>query len=170
MPYFEVIGYGRDTSRKRKRRYFAHNKEGAIYQAGDDGTIVESVTQLPDPPKKIRTIEPRSFFSKVAGTNQQNPDGQSRQDIIRRCCKAGMPLILRREPSNQCDPFAIALWIEVTALFVFRATMQIGYVGSHLSEELAELIDSGRRVSMEISQITGGYGRNYGVNIEITKW
>lgn len=170
MPYFEVVGYGRDTNRKRTRKYFAHNQEGAIYKAGDDGTIVETITLIPDPPKKApEPKEQRSFFSKISGTGQQNPDGSYRQDIIPKYCTPGMPLVLRREPSNPYDPLAIGLWIEVKTIFS-KKLVQIGYVGEHLTEELAEIIDQGESVAIQISQITGGDGYNYGVNIEITKW
>ncbi|MFA9476880.1 hypothetical protein ACERK3_01105 [Phycisphaerales bacterium AB-hyl4] len=50
MPEFEVIGYGRETGRLRKRRYSATDEEHAIHRAGDDGTVVESVKKLPERP------------------------------------------------------------------------------------------------------------------------
>lgn len=43
MPLYEVHGYGRDTGRKRKKKYEALDEEAAIFKAGDDGTIVETV-------------------------------------------------------------------------------------------------------------------------------
>jgi hypothetical protein len=49
MPTFEVKGYGRDTGRKRKREYTASTKDEAIRMAGDEGTIVESATEIQGP-------------------------------------------------------------------------------------------------------------------------
>jgi hypothetical protein len=47
MRNYEVIGYGRDTGRKRRKVYLARDEEHAINKAADDGTIVEKVTLIP---------------------------------------------------------------------------------------------------------------------------
>lgn len=49
MPLYEVQGFGRDTNRRRKRKYEASDEEGAIFKAGDDGIIVEKVVVIGHP-------------------------------------------------------------------------------------------------------------------------
>ncbi len=45
MPYFNVKGIGKETSRKRSKRYKAQNSESAKILAEDNGTIVEFIVQ-----------------------------------------------------------------------------------------------------------------------------
>lgn len=49
MPLYEVLGWGRESNRQRKRQYEATTEDEAIMRAGDDGTIVESVTLIGQP-------------------------------------------------------------------------------------------------------------------------
>lgn len=108
--------------------------------------------------------EPRSFFTKIAGVTFRNPDGSSRQRIIREC-RVGEALLLTREPDNPVDKFAVA---------VRRINgQQLGYLGQQITREghssgLAWNMDRGDRYLCRISSITGGGpGRSHGVNIEI---
>lgn len=48
MSYFDVQGYGKSTVRKRTRRYFGRTKEEAINAAAADGTLVETINEVPD--------------------------------------------------------------------------------------------------------------------------
>jgi len=63
MPYFEIVGYGRETGRKRVRTYHAKNQEDAILMASADGTIVQmdKIRQLPEPPPEPATAAQISY-------------------------------------------------------------------------------------------------------------
>ena len=99
-----------------------------------------------------------SFYSKIAGTTF---DG--RQDIIEELSDCGMlnsgqSLFLKREPENPYDRNAIAI--------LHPSTMQqLGYIEKNLAAEMAAKMDTGTRYSAEVSQLTGGTGYRYGVNI-----
>lgn len=112
-----------------------------------------------------------TFYSKIAGVTAKNQDGRSRQTCIRTFCKPGMPLILRREPTNKFDKNAIAVWIKARMLLIFSNELQIGYINSDLASELAVWMDKGRGLSGEIVEITGGTNgkSTLGVNILLTK-
>jgi len=56
MLQFQVHGYGRDSGQRRKRTYKAKDEKEAILKAGEDGTIVERIEQLPDEPATERQI------------------------------------------------------------------------------------------------------------------
>jgi hypothetical protein len=112
----------------------------------------------------------KKFHSKVRGVNQKNQDGYERQKYIRSYCKPGTPLILKREPNNPHDANAIGVWVKAKALVFFADTVQIGYIGAEVAEELAPIIDRGGKVEARISEITGGTkGKEaLGVNIEVS--
>ncbi len=59
MPRYEVVGFGRETGRKRVRIYETKNKEDAIMMTSSEGTIVEvnKIRILPEPPATERQIE-----------------------------------------------------------------------------------------------------------------
>jgi hypothetical protein len=63
MPRYEVHGWGRDTGRRRKGRYDVADEEAAIFRAGDDGIVVETVKRVPDPP----ATEPQIAYAKSLG-------------------------------------------------------------------------------------------------------
>lgn len=88
-----------------------------------------------------------SIRSKVVGVSKKNPDGISRQALIKKLAIEGEPLQLEREPANEFDPNAIAVYID---------DFQIGYISSDLARTLAPIMDSGGKVKAEIAEITGG--------------
>lgn len=112
-----------------------------------------------------------TFHSKVAGVTAKNPSGRSRQDYIRKFCKSGMPATLVREPSNQFDKNAVGVWIKARTLIFFTSQVQIGYLNADTAEEIARYMDSGGRMSCQITDVTGGtHGKSsFGVNILLTK-
>lgn len=59
MSKFEIVGYGRETGRKRVRTYDAETQEDAMEMASSDGTIVEynKVRKLPEPPATDRQLK-----------------------------------------------------------------------------------------------------------------
>lgn len=100
-----------------------------------------------------------SIKTKLAGVTMKNDDGSSRQAFLK-TCNSGDPLVLKREPKNKYDRNAIA---------VFRGTDQLGYLSKEVAEELAKVLDSGKELTAEILEITGGEkGKpTRGCNIEI---
>jgi hypothetical protein len=98
--------------------------------------------------------------SKVVGVTRHNHDGSDRQDIARDC-RAGDPLVLRREPDNAQDKNAVA---------VFRENGdQVGYLSASVAERLAPLLDADAPFTAVVSEVTGGTEDRptYGVNIRI---
>jgi len=65
MPRYEVVGFGRETGRKRVRIYEAKNKEDVIMMAASEGTIVDmsKIRILPESP----ATEPQLEYAKNLG-------------------------------------------------------------------------------------------------------
>lgn len=106
------------------------------------------------------------YFSKVAGVSHDNEDESSRQYAIRKFCKPGAPIILKREPQNKHDKNAISVWIHGKNLFR-NGDFQIGYIPTQLSGELASRIDAGWIVTAAVKEVTSGGDLTYGCNLEI---
>lgn len=94
-----------------------------------------------------------NIYTKVVGVTY---DGI--QSILPRL-HAGMPLKLVREPSNQYDKNAVAVWCN---------GKKIGHLSRDLAADIAPLMDSGTAVDGTIEGITGGSGKTYGCNIKVT--
>jgi hypothetical protein len=56
MPDFEIVGKCKDTGRKRQRIYTAENESEARSKAEADGTIIESIRELPPEPATERQL------------------------------------------------------------------------------------------------------------------
>ncbi len=95
-----------------------------------------------------------SFFTKAVGVSFEG-----RQEIVK-SLQEGNAVTLRREANNPHDPNAIALYYE---------EQQIGYLKKELAQNLAPVIDQGTVYQAVVSQVTGGDGKNYGVNILVKK-
>jgi hypothetical protein len=119
------------------------------YVFSDDDTLITAT---------IRTYG-QSFTSKVVGVSHNNPDGSSRQDILSKC-RDSEKIILKREPDNPYDKYAIGVFRENGAM--------LGYLKQN--PLLADHIDKGGEVIARISQIVGGTeGKSYGCVLKITK-
>ena len=79
----------------------------------------------------------------VAGTGFEG-----RAEVIRKHVKEGMPVQLRRDPSNPHDPNAIAVLILVPRLFglLGQSLTQIGYIKAGAAKGLAARIDTGTEI------------------------
>lgn len=129
----------------------------------DQGRPVIEIPKAPEPKG-----EWKSFYTKIAGATHRNSDGSDRQQIIPRCQK-GERVHLIREPDNPYDPFAVK---------VVRASgEQLGYLPSEVAGNergagwsVARKIDRGVTCIAQIANITGGRGRPYGANLQITFW
>jgi single-stranded-DNA-specific exonuclease len=90
------------------------------------------------------------FHTKLVGVSFEG-----RQDTIAGL-RVGSDLVLQRQPENQYDANALA---------VFYGALQLGFVRKEIAKHLAPLIDAGARYRARIESLTGGGERNRGVNI-----
>lgn len=85
-----------------------------------------------------------TFNTLVAGATKTNPDGTSRQKIIKKIAK-GESLELVREPENPYDENAVA---------VFRKTgEQVGYISRKYCETIAYHMDRGGEIMVTVDRI-----------------
>lgn len=80
---------------------------------------------------------------KVVGITFKNEDGTNRQDIIKSLSNDAI-IILKREPHNQYDKNAIA---------VFSLNGQIGYIGKDYASAMANLMDKGIKFVATIDKL-----------------
>lgn len=99
---------------------------------------------------------PKTIKTKVVGVSFGN--GQELIEYL----SEGDSLFLEREPENEHDENAIAVYVDQ------YQNEQIGYLSSDLAEELAPQIDSGQMIMAEVTAITGEGERTRGVNILLT--
>ena len=84
MPVYLVHGFGRDTNRRRRRRYQASNEGAAIMKAGDDGTIVERVEWVADDdPRDALGVEVRRAIDQLAPYGVSIDDAIAMRDELR---------------------------------------------------------------------------------------
>lgn len=96
-------------------------------------------------------------YTKVVGVTKNNDEGQPIQTILPTLDECGS-LTFVREPNNPYDSNAIKVICEY---------QHIGYIKADLAKDLAPLMDSGRKLTGYICEITGGNGYTYGCNIHI---
>ncbi|HEY4310548.1 MAG TPA: HIRAN domain-containing protein [Pirellulales bacterium] len=96
MAWFEVTGKGKDSGRKRQRRYTADDEEDVRRVAIKDGTV----------PETISPIESTAFVSSVAGVSFKNSNNTRRQRIVRES-HLGEAVLLEHEDGNRHDANAI---------------------------------------------------------------
>lgn len=101
--------------------------------------------------------EAPSFHTKLAGVTFEG-----RQDALARLAP-GSPLRLVRQPDNEYDPNACAL-------FDPRGD-QVGFFNRRLAAALAPAVDSGIEYDVEVTEVTGGDGdgRSLGVNVLVSR-
>lgn len=99
----------------------------------------------------------------VAGTGFANSDGSNRAYIIHKHCRDGMPVRLVREPNNQYDKDAIAVYISVPRLFglLGQSFVQIGYIKASAADNLAKKMDSGTTISASVASYYAPEGRDH---------
>lgn len=101
------------------------------------------------------------YHSKIVGTTFEG-----RQNIISKL-KGDESLRVRREPENEYDPKAVAVDVCVGVPDEFD-WLPIGYIARDKNSDIAQTLDSGGDVDIEISDITGGGDKNYGVNVYLS--
>ena len=92
----------------------------------------------------------------VAGTGFEG-----REKVIRSSCKLGRSIDLIREPGNEYDSNAIAVYVIAPVLFGILGTKKkkIGYIASDAAEKMALKIDNGTEYSCTISNMYAPEGR-----------
>lgn len=95
------------------------------------------------------------LHSKIAGISFEG-----RQALIQGL-KAGVGLILQRQPDNAFDKNAIKI--------LTKEGEHLGFINRQLAAELAPAMDKGNKYGAFITEITGSQDKNFGVNIEIQK-
>lgn len=115
-----------------------------------------------NPDRPARGDVKYQFICAVVGESFKNPDGQSRQTIINKHVRPGMPAELIAEPDHPHD-------CEARAVYV--AGHQIGYLKSEVAARLNDnlLFDEFSAVAT-VHEVHGGEGRKtyLGVTLELT--
>ena len=96
-----------------------------------------------------------SFYTKVVGVTFEG-----RQEYVKQC-REGQALDLVRDKFNPYDQNAIA---------VYAGNHQVGFISKEIAAKMATQMDSGKLYTCEVSTVTGGGGRYYGLNIKITEF
>ena len=103
------------------------------------------------------------IYSKIAGVSFNNTDGSQRQNhlSILENQRIPLPLILKPEPENPYDPYAIAV--------LSPSGEQLGYLRRSLSYSISQMLEYSYHISVELIEITGLHeaSHNYGANIRI---
>jgi hypothetical protein len=101
------------------------------------------------------------FHTKIVGVSHKNPDGSSRQKLIR-SCRLFEDLVLDHEEHNPHDPNAVRVCRE--------NGHQLGYLNANLAEEVVSKSSKGYRFGVLVKDLTGGgKGESLGVNLLIVQ-
>lgn len=94
----------------------------------------------------------------VAGTGFEG-----RASIIQRYCKEGKAVVLKREPGNQHDPNAVAVYLAVPRLFGLLGTSRkkIGYIKASKSSTIAKKMDAGEKITGYVKYCLASEGREF---------
>lgn len=111
-----------------------------------------------------RTVTPTTVTAvsgvintKIVGVTKENDKGIPIQAILP-MINDDSDLVLVREKNNLYDANAIK---------VFADHQHIGYLKSSIAQQIAPLMDQGKIIDVELSEVTGGGEKNYGCNIKI---
>lgn len=94
------------------------------------------------------------FNTKVVGVTFEG-----RQDVVA-SLRTGEPVELRRDPGNAFDPNAIGVWY---------GSLQLGFVRKEIAARIAPNVDDGERYTAEVTAVTGGGTRSFGINLYVTR-
>ena len=94
------------------------------------------------------------FNTKVVGVSFEG-----RQDIVAGL-RVGERVELRRHPENPHDTNAIGVWY---------GALQLGFLKRPIAARIAPNVDDGERYTAEVTAITGGGTRSFGINIYVTR-
>ena len=98
--------------------------------------------------------EASGFNTKVVGVSFEG-----RQDVVA-ALRPGEAVELRRQPDNAYDPNAIGVWF---------GALQLGFLKREIAARVAPNFDAGERYAAEVTAVTGGGTRSFGINIYVTR-
>lgn len=102
----------------------------------------------------------------VAGTGFEG-----RASVIRKHCREGMAVVLKREPHNRHDPNAVAVYLKIPRLggLLGAGLTQIGYIKAGTAQSLAKQMDAGVRVTSTVKSFWAPDDREFPrVTLEVT--
>lgn len=99
------------------------------------------------------------YDSKVVGVSQENDDGSSRQEIIKREVLEGDKLSLEAEPNNPFDENAVKV--------LSKFSNQIGYLKKELAEKVKPAVDNDTEIHVTASWVNGEKMVGVGLRIEL---
>lgn len=105
----------------------------------------------------------KDIYLKVVGVTFDNPNGTSRQEAISKV-RLDSKIWLRREPENEYDPNAIAVFTEIIELSdrsYGSLEVQLGFLSGEDAQNMAVLMDSGIQFEAVVEQIGIYKGKNY---------
>ncbi len=109
------------------------------------------------------TVKLRKLHIKAVGVTFGNR--QTLLDHLTRYAPEDITVTLQRENSNTADSNAI----QIVAAVRNKGAAVIGYINRELAAAIAPLMDKGAEIISRFKAITGGgYGYNYGFNLELT--
>lgn len=137
---------------------FAYNATNLLREK-----YIAQLKQMQDAGTRIVTPTSVSTFSgvintKVVGVTKENDRGIPIQTILP-MISDDSDLMLVREKGNQFDANAVK---------VLADHQHIGYLKSSIAQQVAPLMDQGKIIDVELSEVTGGGEKYYGCNIKIT--
>ncbi len=135
----------------------------AVHRAPPDDPAADLVDELFADAERILArgeyegiADAETFHTKLAGVTFEG-----RQEVIARLVP-GEPLRLERQPSNEFDPCACAL-------FDARGD-QVGFLNRRLAAALAPVVDAGAEYDVSVADVTGGEdGASWGVNVLVAR-
>lgn len=105
----------------------------------------------------METTKALDYHTKLVGVTFEG-----RQEVIATLV-GKEKLRLRREADNQYDKNAVA--VDVCKK---RKWLPIGYIAKDKNTDLANTLDAGGKVNISLSSLTGGDGKSFGVNVQLT--
>ena len=99
------------------------------------------------------------YDSKVVGVSQNNDDGSSRQEIIKREVEEEDVLFLEAEPTNMYDKNAVKV--------LSKNRNQIGYLSRDLAEKMKPCIENSAEMYIKASWVSGDKMLGVGIRIEL---
>ncbi|WP_461521829.1 HIRAN domain-containing protein [Porticoccus sp.] len=102
----------------------------------------------------------------VAGTGFEGRDL-----TIKRHCREGMEVVLRREPHNKFDNNAVAVYLKIPRFggLLGNSLVQIGHIKANTAKSLAKAMDSGAMVTGIVKSYWAPEDREFPrVTVEIT--
>jgi single-stranded-DNA-specific exonuclease len=134
----------------------------ALRQAQDDtGGVTAFLDELYANARAYLSRDPYATIGDASGFNTKvvGVTFEGRQDIVS-SLRPGEALELRRDAANLHDPNAIGVWY---------GSLQLGFVRREIAARIAPNVDGGERYAAQVTAVTGGGTRSFGINVYVTR-